>query len=142
MAAPNQETDRKDTRDAQGPRAGVTGMTTSSPAWRKLRVAHVWKQFGPAGGGAPWILRDGTLSFAAGSFTCIVGPSGSGKTTLLNLLAGFETPTHGLIALDDAPITGAGRERAMIFQDVANALFPWLSALENAWAGESPRASR
>jgi len=95
----------------------------------------VWKQFGSAGSGAPWILRDVTLSFAAGSFTCIVGPSGSGKTTLLNLLAGFEPPTHGLIALDDAPITGAGRERAMIFQDVANALFPWLSALENVEFG-------
>src|SRR5262245_3859993 len=132
MAAPNGTADRMETSDARRPRAGVTA---SAPAWRNLRVAHVWKQFGPAGGGAPWILRDVTLSFPAGSFTCIVGPSGSGKTTLLNLLAGFETPTHGLIALDDAPITGAGRERAMIFQDVANALFPWLSALENAEFG-------
>jgi len=113
----------------------VTRVTASAPAWRTLRVAHVWKQFGLSGGGAPWILRDVTLSFPTGSFTCIVGPSGSGKTTLLNLLAGFETPTHGLIALDDAPITGAGRERAMIFQDVANALFPWLSALENVEFG-------
>jgi NitT/TauT family transport system ATP-binding protein len=132
MAAPNEHADRMDTRDAHEPRAGVTA---SAPAWRNLRVAHVWKQFGPAASGAPWILRDVTLSFAAGSFTCIVGPSGSGKTTLLNLLAGFETPTHGLIALDDAPITGAGRERAMIFQDVSNALFPWLSALENVEFG-------
>src|SRR5262245_14434796 len=123
MAAPNQEADRMDTRDAHGPRAGMTEMAPGAPAWRNLRVAHVWKQFGSDGGGAPWILRDLTLSFPAGSFTCIVGPSGSGKTTLLNLLAGFETPTHGLIALDDAPIVGAGRERAMIFQDVANALF-------------------
>src|SRR5262245_59932944 len=122
-------------RDAHEPRAGVTGTTASAPVWRNLRVAHVWKQFGSDAGGAPWILRDVTLSFPAGSFTCIVGPSWSGQTTLLNLLAGFETPTHGLIALDDAPIMAAGRERAMIFQDVANALFPWLTALENVEFG-------
>jgi NitT/TauT family transport system ATP-binding protein len=106
-----------------------------APLWRALRVAAVWKQFGPPGGGAPWVLRDVTLTFEVASFTCIVGPSGSGKTTLLNLLAGFDAPTHGLIALDDAPITGAGRERAVIFQDVANALFPWLTALENVEFG-------
>ena len=114
-------------------RGGTEGL--GAPSWRALRVGAVWKQFGPPGGGAPWVLRDVTLAFEAGSFTCIVGPSGSGKTTLLNLLAGFDAPTLGLIALDDAPITGAGRERAVIFQDVANALFPWLNALENVEFG-------
>jgi len=115
--------------DAEASRAGVTGQ------WRALRVAAVWKHFGPPGRDAPFVLRDVTLEFAAGTFTCIVGPSGSGKTTLLNLLAGFDAPTRGLIALDDALITGAGRERAVIFQDVANALFPWLTALENVEFG-------
>ena len=104
-------------------------------AWRVLRIASVWKRFGPSGGDAPWVLRDVTLTFERGSFTCIVGPSGSGKTTLLNLLAGFEAPTAGLVALDDGPITGAGRDRAVIFQDVSNALFPWLTALENVEFG-------
>jgi NitT/TauT family transport system ATP-binding protein len=103
--------------------------------WRALRAVSVWKQFGSPGGAAPWVLRDVSLTFAMGSFTCIVGPSGSGKTTLLNLLAGFDAPSSGLIAMDDAPITGAGRERAVIFQDVANALFPWLTALENVEFG-------
>jgi NitT/TauT family transport system ATP-binding protein len=103
--------------------------------WSELRIRSVWKQFGGPGAAAPWILRDVTLTLPAGSFTCIVGPSGSGKTTLLNLLAGFETPTQGVIALDDAPITRAGKERAVIFQDVANALFPWLTALENVEFG-------
>jgi NitT/TauT family transport system ATP-binding protein len=103
--------------------------------WRELRVRSVWKQFGAPGTTAPWVLRDVTLTFSAGSFTCIVGPSGSGKTTLLNLLAGFETPTQGVIAVDDVPITRAGKERAVIFQDVANALFPWLTARENVEFG-------
>jgi NitT/TauT family transport system ATP-binding protein len=104
-------------------------------SWRALIVRSVWKGFDGPVGGPVWILRDVTLSFECGSFTCIVGPSGSGKTTLLNLLAGFEAPSHGLVALDEAPITGAGRERAVIFQDVANALFPWLTALENVEFG-------
>jgi NitT/TauT family transport system ATP-binding protein len=122
------------------PEVGAARTTTTREAsgttrWRELRLRSVWKQFEAAGHEAPWILRDVTLTLDAGSFTCIVGPSGSGKTTLLNLLAGFEWPTHGVIALDDVPIAGAGRDRAVIFQDVANALFPWLTALENVEFG-------
>ncbi|MBI4588686.1 MAG: ABC transporter ATP-binding protein [Candidatus Rokubacteria bacterium] len=104
--------------------------STATP-WRVLRVASVWKQFGPAS----WVLRDVTLDFHAGSFTCILGPSGSGKTTLLNLLAGFDAPTRGVIAVDDVPIKGASRDRAVIFQDVSNALFPWLTSVENVEFG-------
>jgi NitT/TauT family transport system ATP-binding protein len=111
----------------------VSGEPAGS--WQALIARSVWKGFDGPAGGPVWILRDVTLSFERGSFTCIVGPSGSGKTTLLNLLAGFELPSHGVVALDDAPITGAGRERAVIFQDVANALFPWLTALENVEFG-------
>jgi NitT/TauT family transport system ATP-binding protein len=109
--------------------------TSQGQPWRELRLASVWKRFGAPGAEAAWILRDVTLTLEAGSFTCIVGPSGSGKTTLLNLLAGFDTPTQGVIALDDVPITKAGRDRAVIFQDVATALFPWLTALENVEFG-------
>jgi NitT/TauT family transport system ATP-binding protein len=112
------------------------GADAAARPWRELRIRSVWKQFGPPGRpAAPWVLRDVTLTLHAGSFTCIVGPSGSGKTTLLNLLAGFDTPSQGSISLDDAPITRAGRERAVIFQDVANALFTWLTALENVEFG-------
>ncbi len=121
--------------DARLPDAAPASPDGAGASWQVLRAASVWKHFGAPGAEAPWILRDVTLAFERSGFTCIVGPSGSGKTTLLNLLAGFEAPTHGLIALDDAPITGAGRERAVIFQDVSNALFPWLTALENAEFG-------
>jgi NitT/TauT family transport system ATP-binding protein len=121
-------------RHDDGP-AGAPGGVAPAHRWRELRLRSVWKQFGPPGADAPWVLRDVSLTLEAGTFTCIVGPSGSGKTTLLNLLAGFETPTQGVIALDDEPITRAGRDRAVVFQDVANALFPWLTALENVEFG-------
>jgi len=126
-------------REAPGPGAPAAGAAplvgAGASAWRELRMRSVWKQYGPPGSAAPWVLRDVTLTFEAGSFTCVVGPSGSGKTTLLTLLAGFDAPTQGLIALDEVPITRAGRDRAVIFQDVANALFPWLTALENVEFG-------
>jgi NitT/TauT family transport system ATP-binding protein len=114
---------------------------TGAAGWRALRLHSVWKRFGPADGPEPgsWVLRDVTLAFDAASFTCIVGPSGSGKTTLLNLLAGFDVPTQGLVAFDQTPVTGAGRDRAVIFQDVANALFPWLTAIENVEFGPRVR---
>ncbi|MBI4591497.1 MAG: ABC transporter ATP-binding protein [Candidatus Rokubacteria bacterium] len=125
---------RSPLRDLSRP-GGAQKEPSAPTGWRVLRVASVWKRFGPADGSAPWVLRDVTLDFEAGSFTCIVGPSGSGKTTLLNLLAGFDAPTRGVIALDDVAIRGAARDRAVIFQDVSNALFPWLTAVENVEFG-------
>jgi NitT/TauT family transport system ATP-binding protein len=104
-------------------------------SWQALRAVSVWKRFGAPAAPPVWVLKDVSITFDRSSFTCVVGPSGSGKTTLLNLLAGFEAPTQGLVALDETPITGAGRDRAVIFQDVANALFPWLTALENVEFG-------
>lgn len=50
------------------------------------------------------ILRDITLSIAAGETVAIVGASGSGKTTLLSLLAGLDTPSAGTIHLDGLPM--------------------------------------
>ena len=35
----------------------------------------------------------------------------------------------------DAPITGAGRERVMFFQDAGSALLPWLTVEENVRFG-------
>ncbi|RWR07215.1 taurine ABC transporter ATP-binding protein [Paenirhodobacter populi] len=69
------------------------------------------------------------LSFGRGEFLTVIGRSGSGKTSLLNLAAGFLAPSRGRITLDGAPVTGPGRERAVVFQD--DALFPWLTVREN-----------
>ncbi len=65
----------------------------------------------------------------------MLGPSGCGKTTVLNIVAGFEKPDSGIVAFDDRPITSPGTDRAVIFQDVSNALFPWLTAFENVEIG-------
>lgn len=70
-----------------------------------------------------------SLDVKTGEFMVIVGPSGCGKSTLLDLLAGLTKPTSGEILLDGKPITGAGLDRGIVFQQYA--LFPWLTALGN-----------
>ena len=74
-------------------------------------------------------LKDIDLTIYPGEFVCLVGPSGCGKSTLLNILAGLIKPDGGTALKDGKPITGAGPDRAVIFQDAA--LFPWLTALQN-----------
>jgi ABC-type nitrate/sulfonate/bicarbonate transport system ATPase subunit len=100
-------------------------------SWKQLRVAGLSKQFDRG----PVILSDISLTVDRGSFLCILGPSGSGKSTLVDLIAGFEPPTRGTISFDDTPIHGPGPDRVVIFQDISNALFPWLTVMENAEFG-------
>ncbi len=56
--------------------------------------------------GATAVLRGVDLQVPAGSITAVLGPSGCGKTTLLRLLAGFDRPDAGEIALGGRAVTG------------------------------------
>jgi NitT/TauT family transport system ATP-binding protein len=95
-----------------------------------LRLNNVRKVFESARGS--YIALDGvSLTVEDGEFVCLLGPSGCGKSTLLNILAGFERVSAGTVMFGDAPITGAGRDRVMFFQDAGSALLPWLSVEEN-----------
>jgi putative ABC transport system ATP-binding protein len=44
------------------------------------------------------------LDIPEGDFVALMGPSGSGKTTLLNLIGGLDTPTDGIIVVQDRRI--------------------------------------
>ncbi len=103
--------------------------------WRHLHVEGLHKRFerGPA------VLRDINLIVDRGAFVCVLGPSGSGKSTLVDLIAGFERPTAGRISYDDRPIVGPGPDRVVVFQDISNALYPWLTAIENVEFGLKKR---
>jgi len=84
-------------------------------------------------------LEDVSLDVSAGEFLTLVGPSGSGKTTLLDILAGLSRPSSGTVLVDGVPISGPGRDRAVVFQQYA--LFPWRTAAANVTFGLEGRGA-
>ncbi|MBI1867416.1 MAG: ABC transporter ATP-binding protein [Methylocystis sp.] len=92
-----------------------------------LSIRGVSKRFG-----AVVALDDVTIDVGAGEFFALLGPSGCGKTTLLRLIAGFETPDSGRIAIKGQDMADAPPYRRpvnMMFQSYA--LFPHLSVHAN-----------
>ena len=92
-------------------------------------------------------VNDVDLDVHRGEFFTMLGPSGSGKTTLLRLIAGFEVPDGGTIALNGQDVTGRPpyqRNVNTVFQDYA--LFPHFSVEDNVGYGlrvsKVPRAER
>ncbi|MDP5337078.1 MAG: nitrate ABC transporter ATP-binding protein [Nodularia sp. (in: cyanobacteria)] len=80
----------------------------------------------------PYTVIDGVdLKVCEGEFVCIIGHSGCGKSTLLNMVSGFNTPTDGVVFLQDKPITEPGPDRMMVFQNYC--LLPWLSVFDNVY---------
>jgi NitT/TauT family transport system ATP-binding protein len=99
-----------------------------------LRVENIRKTFESARG--TYVALEGvSIDIDDGEFLCLLGPSGCGKSTLLNILAGFVPVTSGSASSGDLPITGAGRDRVMFFQDAGSALLPWLTVEENVRFG-------
>src|SRR5918992_921717 len=90
--------------------------------------------------GALEAVSDASLAVTRGEFLAVLGPSGCGKTTMLRLIAGFEEPDAGTLAVDGRPVCGGGawvpperRQVGMVFQDYA--LFPHLSVADNVGYG-------
>jgi NitT/TauT family transport system ATP-binding protein len=77
------------------------------------------------------------LTIDQGQLVCLIGASGCGKSTLLRIVAGFEEPTSGDVAVAGKPITGPGSDRGMVFQDYA--LFPWMTVRQNIGFGPRQR---
>jgi NitT/TauT family transport system ATP-binding protein len=87
----------------------------------------------PKGAGKLIAVSGASLEIARGTFVTIVGPSGCGKSSLLLSIAGLVKPASGLVRVNGKPITGPGRDRAVVFQDFA--LMPWRSVLDNVRFG-------
>jgi spermidine/putrescine transport system ATP-binding protein len=83
------------------------------------------------------VALDGvTADIREGEFFSLLGPSGCGKTTLLRLIAGFDEPTSGSIAIDGRPMAGVPanfRPTNMVFQSYA--IFPHLDVFRNVSYG-------
>ena len=96
-----------------------------------LELNAICKSFG-----SQRALADVNLSVPTGSRTVIVGPSGSGKTTLLRMIAGFEFPDSGSLALNgqllvDATHAVPAHQRQIGYVPQDGALFPHMSVADN-----------
>ena len=101
-----------------------------------LTIRGVTKRFA-VGDGEVEALAPVDLTIHRGEFVCMIGASGCGKSTLLRIIAGFEEPTTGDVAIYGNAIAGPGRDRGMVFQDYA--LFPWMTVRENISFGPRQR---
>ena len=87
-------------------------------------------------------VSNANLDVARGTFVTIVGSSGCGKSSLLLAIAGLVPPAAGRVLVNGKPVSGPGRDRAVVFQDFA--LMPWRTVLDNVrfglelqrWSGE------
>lgn len=80
-----------------------------------------------------------SLTVPPGALCGLIGPSGGGKTTLLHAIAGFASPSRGVLRFDRRDLLGlkpAERPLSILFQD--HNLFPHLTAAENVGLGISP----
>ena len=78
-------------------------------------------------------VEKANLSIAEGTFVTIVGPSGCGKSSLLMAIDGLVAITGGSIKVNQVPVKGPGRDRAMVFQEFS--LLPWRTIVENVKFG-------
>jgi NitT/TauT family transport system ATP-binding protein len=86
-----------------------------------------------AGAAAYTAVRDTTLRVERGEFVSVVGPTGCGKSTLLNVAAGLLVPSNGRVTVFGTELAGLNRHAGYLFQ--ADALLPWLNALDNVAIG-------
>ena len=79
-----------------------------------LALERVRKSFG-----GPAVVEDFSLAVERGELIAFLGPSGCGKTTVLRMIAGFETPSAGLIRIGGRDVTHLSANRraiGMVFQ--------------------------
>ena len=116
---------------------------TSRPRAEKIVVSG-FRHFFDTADGPVQATDQVDLTIRSGEFVTLVGPSGCGKTTLLKALAGFIRPSEGTILCDGKPVTGPGRERGVVFQELA--ILPWRTVRRNIGHGLEiagiPRAER
>lgn len=95
-----------------------------------IHISHLSKIYHTPEG-ATEAVRDISFDVAQGEFVSVVGPSGAGKSTLLKALAGLHQPSSGEVRYQGKPISGPQKDFAVVFQDYARSLYPWLTLERN-----------
>ncbi|WNG87789.1 ABC transporter ATP-binding protein [Mycobacterium sp. ITM-2016-00317] len=95
-----------------------------------LVVSSLEKTY-PGKGGGFTAVADMSFTVKEGELFSIVGPSGAGKTTLLRCVAGLDQPTSGSVTFNGQRVDGPPTNFAVVFQDYARSLFPWITVAKN-----------
>ena len=101
-----------------------------------LDISNVTKRFGPN-----TVLRDVSLSIAAGEIRAVCGENGAGKSTLIKIVSGVHALDEGEIAIEgslariDSPADAQREGIAVVSQELS--LAPNLSVLDNIWLGHA-----
>lgn len=98
----------------------------------KIVIGDIRKSFG-AGKDALEVVAGLSLTVGEGEFVAIVGPSGCGKSTLMKIIAGFEQPDTGFVAVDGVVRKGPNANGIVISQH--GSVFPWLNVQQNLMFG-------
>jgi NitT/TauT family transport system ATP-binding protein len=69
------------------------------------------------------------LDIPRGELISVFGPNGCGKSTLINIIAGLIPADAGEVLFDGKPLKEI--KFGYVFQNYREALFPWMSALDN-----------
>src|SRR5262245_33198659 len=135
--AANCSTSRRNSRSATASSNDALTGPSLRFSMAELLVEHLSKSF-PTRTDPLIVLRDVSLSLAAGQNAAILGPSGSGKSTLLFIIGTLDTPSEGSVRLNGAdpfslsePKLAEFRNRhiGFVFQD--HYVLPQLTVLEN-----------
>lgn len=100
---------------------------SGEPVWD---VSKLSKTYG-TGISAKTAIQEVSFTVQRTELLSIVGPSGAGKTTLLKCLCGLIPPTSGTVLFEGTTYKGVPPRLALVFQDYARSLFPWLSVESN-----------
>ena len=119
--------------EMNGVSAGPTPRGASSDTGLDIQIKDVRHEFS----GGVVALDKISLHVQQGEFLAVIGPSGCGKTTLLRLIAGFDKPTQGEVAVGGERVVRPDYRRGVVFQSAA--LYPWMTVEENVSLGPRMR---
>ena len=100
---------------------------------RQVEIFNLTKSYPNPYGETFRAVVDFNLNIEKGEFVGLIGHSGCGKSTVLTMLAGLNEISDGGIIVGDSEITGAGPDRAVVFQSPC--LMPWMTAFGNVMLG-------
>ncbi len=119
-----------------------------------IRAIDVKRHYHGMDGNVTKALDGVSLDVLRAEYLSIMGPSGSGKSTLFNMIGGIDSPTEGMVFIDEIDVAQLDsyelawlrcHKIGYIFQSYN--ILPVLTALENVtlpmvFAGNSPNEAR